>query len=455
MKIAYIASGAAGMYCGMCLHDNTLAAALLQAGEDVLLVPTYTPLRTDEQDVSLQRVFFGGINVYLQQKLALFRHTPWFLDALLDSPAILNWASSRAVSIDPAQLGDLTVAMLQGPEGNLRKELTKLVGWLARDVKPDIVHLSNAMLLAFAREIRQATGVPIVCSLSGEDVFLERVVEPFYSRARNLMKRWAGEVSAFVALNRYFADFMIDYVALEPQRVHVIRHGLNLEGHATRRPREPGQPVIIGFFARICHDKGLHHLAEAFALLARDEQLPPLRLEIAGYLASGDKPYLHQIEQSLKAAGLGNRYAYRGELDRPQKIDFLQSLDVMSVPTVYRESKGISVLEAMANGVPVVLPAHGAFPELINETGGGLLHEPENTQSLVAALRRLITDHDFNQACSARASQAIRQEYTAAKMARQTIELYKQVLAEHNAGRATIPPGAQPAQVSAGQRPSP
>src|ERR1043166_8999910 len=106
MKIVYVASGAAGMYCGMCLHDNTLAKAMLALGEEVLLVPTYTPLRTDEPNVSkLPPMMFGGINVYLQQKLALFRHTPWFLDKLLDRPSLVNLASKLSWSVDPSKLG--------------------------------------------------------------------------------------------------------------------------------------------------------------------------------------------------------------------------------------------------------------------------------------------------------------------------------------------------------------
>jgi glycosyltransferase involved in cell wall biosynthesis len=431
----------------MCLHDNTLAAALLDAGEEVLLIPTYTPIRTDEHDVSLHRVFFGGINVYLQHKMSLFRHTPWFFDALLDSPKILNWASSRAVSIDPAQLGDLTVAMLEGPEGNLRKELAKLVRWLAEEVKPDVVHLSNAMLMAFAGEIARATRAPIVCSLSGEDVFLERIVEPYYTRARTLMKRWAGDVAAFVSLNRYYADFMIDYVSLDAERVHVVRHGLNLEGHGRRRTRPDAEPVTMGFFARVCHDKGLHQLADAFLRLRDDPSLPPLRLHVAGYLAAADKPYLAGIESKLHAAGVGESYQYLGELDRSGKIEFLQSLDVMSVPTVYRESKGLSVLEAMANGVPVVVPNHGTFPELIADTRGGLLFEAGHVDSLADALRRLIVDRELNKTCGENAWQAIRDRYHAKAMAQETLALYRRVLAENGgtpasvaAGRFVVPP---------------
>src|SRR5688572_21808084 len=147
MRIAYLAAGAAGMYCGSCLHDNTLAAALLKLGEDVILAPIYTPIRTDEVDVSQPRVFYGGINAYLQQKFPIFRRTPRWLDGWLDHPALLRLATKNAASVDASKLGDMTVSMLQGEQGNQRKELEKLVDWLVDDVKPDVVHLSNSMML--------------------------------------------------------------------------------------------------------------------------------------------------------------------------------------------------------------------------------------------------------------------------------------------------------------------
>src|SRR5262245_33522993 len=208
MRIAYITAGAAGMYCGSCLHDNTLAAALLKLGEDVLLVPTYTPLRTDEPNVSIPRVFFGGINVYLQEKVPLFRHTPWWIDRLLDNPALLNSLSGRAGTVDPKQLGDLTVSMLRGEEGHQYKELEKLVNWLITQVKPDVIHLSNSMQLGMAREIHRYSGPPIVCQLSGEDLFLEKLTAPHYEQARSLLRERAADVDAFVAINHYYADFM-------------------------------------------------------------------------------------------------------------------------------------------------------------------------------------------------------------------------------------------------------
>jgi glycosyltransferase involved in cell wall biosynthesis len=457
MRIAYITAGAAGMYCGSCLHDNTLAAALLELGEDVILVPMYTPLRTDEPDVSIRRVFFGGINVYLQEKLPLFRHTPWWMDRFLDHPALLNSLSGRAGSVDPAKLGDLTVSMLRGEAGNQRKEVEKLVHWLLTDIKPDVVHLSNSMQLGMVRMIRERGGPPVVCQLSGEDLFLEKLPPPHYDRARELLRERAEEVDAFVAINRYYADFMANYLNVDRSRIHVIPHGLNLEGHRqppvttsgslpvttsgslplagrAREGESPNvsndAPRIIGFLARICEDKGLHLLVDACEQLAQRTDLPPFELHAAGYLGEGDRPYLEKLQSRANAGPLAGRFKYVGELDRAEKIAFLQSLDIFSTPTVYRESKGLPALEAMANAVPVVLPDHGSFTEMVADTGGGLLHRPLDPADLAERIAELLRDPARATQLGLNGQFAIHDRYHAAAMARQTLELYRQLAAK-------------------------
>lgn len=444
MRIAYITAGAAGMYCGSCLHDNTLAAALLALGEDVLLVPTYTPLRTDEQDVSIGRVFFGGINVYLQEKVPLFRRTPWWFDRLLDNPALLERLSKRASSVDPAQLGGMTVSMLRGEAGNQRKEVEKLVHWLLADVKPDVVHLSNSMQIGIARMIRERGGPPVVCQLSGEDLFLEKLRPPFYEEARAHLRERAGDVDVFVALNRYYADFMAEYLAVDRSKIQVIPHGLNLEGHsATNLPAKKlaDRLQVVGYFARICEDKGLHLLVEACELLANRSDVPPFELRAAGYLGDGDRPYLKKLEDRAAAGLLAGRFRYLGELDRSQKIAFLQSLDIFSTPTVYRESKGIPALEAMANGVPVVLPDHGSFAEMIADTGGGVLHRPMDAGHLAEKLAELLLDLVRARELGLAGQQSIQDRYHAEAMARQTVELYERLTAGKKA--ATTGPEGQ------------
>jgi glycosyltransferase involved in cell wall biosynthesis len=431
MKIAYITAGAAGMFCGSCLHDNTLAAALLDLGEDVLLVPTYTPIRTDEVDVSVRRVFFGGINVYLQQKFSLFRSTPWWLDRILDHPGLLDRVSQRGVSIQPAELGDMTVSMLRGEAGHQRKEIEKLVAWLVNEVRPDVVHLSNSMMIGMARMIKANCGPPVICQLSGEDLFLEKLLPPHYEQARDLLRERAAAVDAFVAMNRYYADFMADYLSVDRGKVQVIPHGLKLEGHGTRHKSPRGETRAIGYLARICHDKGLHLLVDACERLARRDDLPPFVLSVAGYLGAADRGYFDSLRDRIEAGPLGGRFEYLGELDRAHKIKFLQSLDVFSVPTVYRESKGLPVLEALANAVPVVLPDHGSFSEMIADTGGGLLCRPHDPADLAEKLAELLRDPIRAAQLGLAGQQAMENRYHAQAMARQTLDLYRQ-LCSHN-----------------------
>jgi len=436
MRLLHLVAGAGGMYCGACLHGNTLAAALAKAGHEALLVPLYTPIRTDEESVSIERVAFGGVNVYLQQRSGLFQRTPAFVDRLLDHPALLRRLGNRGSAVRPEMLGELTVSMLRGEEGRQRKELDKLIGWLAREVRPEVVHLSTVLLAGLARQITRQLGAPVVATLSGEDAFLERLPEPHYSEARDVLRERCGDLAALVALNRYYADFMAEYLPVPRQRVHVIPAGLNLAGHSPfpvlhpaaqeKGPRRGGQ-VTVGFLGRICPDKGLHQLAEAFCLLSQDRGLGPLELRAAGYMADSDRPYLAEIEAGLAGRGLGDRFRYLGALDRAGKIAFLQSLDVMCLPTVYQESKGLPVLEAWANGVPVVVPAHGAFPEMIEDTGGGLLFAPHDVTSLAEALKQLIEDPRLAAECGRRAQEAVHQRYHADLMAQRTIALYEKV----------------------------
>ncbi len=412
------------MVCGSCLHDNTLAAALLELGEDVLLVPTYTPLRTDEPNVSQRRVFFGGINVYLQQKWRLFRHTPAWLDRLFDRPALLRLLAGRASTVDPAQLGGLTVSMLRGELGNQRKELNKLVDWLLAEVQPEVVHLSNSMMLGLARTITKRCGPTVVCSLSGEDLFLEKLAPPYYADARRLLCERAAEVDAFVAMNHYYADFMADYLKVDRQRIHVIPHGLRLEGFGARLRQSTDSPRRIGFLARVCADKGLHLLVEACARLASRDDLPLFELHAAGYLGLGDRGYLKNLVARAATSHPAFRFVYHGELDRTEKIAFLQSLDLFSTPTVYPESKGLPVLESLACAVPVVLPRHGAYPEFIADTDGGLLCRPQDADDLAEKLAQLLRDPEQAALLGQAGQQAIGDRYHAAAMAKNTLALY-------------------------------
>ena len=425
MKIAYIAAGAAGMYCGTCIHDNTLAAALQRKGHDVALIPTYTPLRTDETDVSIDRVFYGGINVYLQQKSSLFRHTPWMLDRLFDRPSLLNGLSRFSASTSAQDLGALTISVLQGEEGQQKKELAKLVKWLKDVYQPDLVQLTNSMFVGFAKEMKKALGVPILCALQGEDIFLEALIEPYKSEALKLLQARAADVDGYIAPCQYYADFMAEYLDIPPNKIDVVHLGLNLTEHGTCEKNLPETPFVIGYLARICPEKGLHLLVDAFYRLTTQVGSDNLQLKVAGYLGKKDELYLEQLIKQIDGWGLSDVFDYWGEVDRHQKIDFLKGLHVLSVPTTYKEPKGLFILEALANGVPVVQPRHGTFPELIGATDGGILVDAESPDAIAEGISQLMNNPSYREQLGQQGKEAVHRGFSDNVMAEATLAVYR------------------------------
>jgi glycosyltransferase involved in cell wall biosynthesis len=425
MKILSITAGAADMYCGSCLRDNALAAELIARGHDVTLLPMYTPTLTDERNVSREKVFFGGISVYLQQYVPLFRKSPRFLDRLWDSGLMLKLASRRSISTSPKMLGELTVSMLRGEDGNQRKELRKLLDWLRREPPPDIVSLPYTLLIALAKPLREALGRPVYCTLQGEDLFLDGLAEPYRRESLELIRENVKHVDAFLAVSQYYADFMPGYLDIPRDKIHVVPLGIKLDGYE-RAPRERSQPFTVGYFARVAPEKGLHVLAETYGRLRRErEDFRGARLEVAGYLGADNKKYLDDITRRMEKWGLAGEFHYRGVLDRQQKIDFLRGLDVLSVPATYDEPKGIFLLEAMACGVPVVEPRRGGLTEVVEKTGGGLLVEPDDTAALADAIYRLYSDPALAAALGDNGFRAVREHYSVARMAERTLEVYE------------------------------
>lgn len=427
MKLLYLTAGAAEMYCGSCLRDNALATALRARGHDVVLMPIYTPTTTDEANVSSTKVFFGGISVYLEQNVPLFRHTPAFLDRLWDSDWALKLASRKQIKVDPTFLGEMTVSMLKGTDGYQKKEITKMVDWLRHESQFDLVSLPFALLISLAKPIKDALGCPVVCTLQGEDLFLDQLREPWKSEAMALIRAAVPHVDHFVAVSEYYAGFMVRYFGIPESRISVVPLGINLDGHGTAPARhEP--PYTIGYFARIAPEKGLHVLCEAYHHLRKREGLPDTRLVAGGYLLDEHRDYLRSCRQRMADWGLADHFTYAGAPDRAGKIALLQSFDVFSVPTTYADPKGLFLIEAMANGLPVVQPSHGAFPEIVAKTGAGLLVPPDDPVALAGALHALITDRARAAAFGSAAASGVRAHYTVAQAAERAEVVYEGVM---------------------------
>ncbi len=416
------------MYCGSCIHDNTLAAALIRKGHDVALIPTYTPIRTDEESVSIDRIFFGGINIYLQQKSAIFRKTPEFLDKLLDSPALLNWISRFSSNTDAKELGELTISMLKGEEGKFNKELRKLAKWLKESYQPDIIQLTNSMFVGVAKYLKQELHVPVLCAMQGEDIFLDDLIEPYKTQAFNLIRDNSKDVDGFIATSEYYTEFMADYLDVALEKIHEVKLGIKLQGHGDQQKNLEDGVFTIGYLARICPEKGLHQLVKAFHQLSTKNKNLKIKLKAAGYLGKKDHVYFEDIRKKIQSLDLSEDFEYCGEVDRRQKIEFLNSIDVLSVPTIYKEPKGLFVLEALANGVPVVQPRHGAFPEIIEATEGGLLVEPGSTVDLAEGIQKIIDFPDHKNEMGKKGKQAVHKYFSDDRMAEDTLAVFEQYL---------------------------
>jgi glycosyltransferase involved in cell wall biosynthesis len=327
--------------------------------------------------------------------------------------------------------------MLEGERGHQAKEIDKLVAWLREEPPFDVIVLPNALLISLAGPLARSTGRPVLCTLQGEDLFLEGLEAETRRRALSLIRQHAAHVTRFVAVSDYYAAFMADYLGLSSARIDVVPIGISLDGYAPRT-RTGGHPFTVGYFARIDPAKGLDRLCAVYRHMRRELGLPPSRLVAAGYLGHEHRPYLDACTQRMRDWELGAEFDYVGEVDRAQKIAFLRGLDVLSVPTPYAEPKGLFLLEAMACGVPVVQPRRGAYPEILDRTGGGLLVD-DHEEAIADGLMRVWRDPALAAVLGQQAAAGVRSAYGAGVMADRALDVYRGAAAE---GAARIPTAA-------------
>lgn len=436
MRIVQITPGSGdSFYCENCLRDAALVKAMRNLGHDVLMVPMYLPLQADrDQAVSNAPIFFGGINVYLQQKSALFRKTPRWLDRLFDSPALLRFVGRKADMTSAEDLGQTTVSMLRGEQGRQVKELERLVDWLdLQENKPDVVCLSNALLTGLAKRIKERLGVPVLNLLQDEDGFLNGLTSPYADQAWEILAERCRDVDAFIAVSRYYADAMQQRLGLNADRVHVVYTGISRDGYELpppavllRRAKKRGQVPTIGYLSRMCSDKGLDTLVDAFITLKKNEKLKNVRLRIAGGKTGYDEPFIAGLKAKLRSCGLISDVDFLADFGQAAKLDFLRSLSVLSVPEKQPIAFGLYVLEALAAGVPVVEPAHGVFPELLELTGGGVLCEPNDAQALAAAMEPLLLDPDLSRRLGRQGGEAVLEKFNVEQTAAEMVRIYKE-----------------------------
>lgn len=448
MKIVFLTPGTGSYYCGACMRDNMLARELHRAGHEVTILPMYLPLTIDGETLpGLDRtpIFFGGINVYLQQKLSVFRRTPAFLDRLLDGKRLLRWAARHSHMTSAKDHGEMTLQMLNVGASPFRKEWEKLLDWIARIGPPDVVALSNALLAGMTGEIFMRFGCPVIAFFQGEDSFLDGLPEPYRSQSWSAMGSALAQANALLAPSKFYADFMRERLGLAPGAIEVLHNGIALDGfrdaasglgaplmdsgdsHHGQDARAASPPHAIGYLARQTRDKGLELLVDAFIVLARELGDTNTRLKIAGAATAGDEPFIQEMKRRLARAGVAARVAWSPNLPREAKLSFLRGLSLFSVPATYAEAFGLYVVEAMACGVPVVQPESAAFPEILALGGGGECVPPRDAPALARTWQRLLADEPLRRRMGAEGRLSVEKHFSARRMADQFLQVTDRV----------------------------
>ncbi len=428
MRIVQLTPGAGGMYCGNCLRDNAVVAALRRRGHEVTMLPLYLPLKTDEVDESHGApVFFGGVNVYLEQLApSLMGRLPNWLHDLLDSPRLLRWVGTAAARTRPEQVGELTLSMLRGEQGNQNREIDELVAWLAAHERPQVISLSNALLVGMLRRLKRDLGVAVAVTLQGEDTFVDALPERNRQAAWDVLGERLAEADLLVAPSQYYADRMVGRLHLPKDRIHIVPNGINLEGW---RPSERRvDPPTLGYLARLCPEKGLDRLVDAFLRIRAGGRVPDLRLHLAGGLGPGDQRFVEAQKRRLESAGLLGAVEFHPNLEHAAKQEFLRGLSVFSVPAHYGEAFGLYLVEAMAAGIPVVQPATAAFPELVEASGGGLICRADDAGDLAARILEVLLDPALAARLGQAGRRAAEQVYNSDSVAGRLAELYHGLL---------------------------
>src|SRR5436190_2537317 len=433
MKSIHVLPGSGdNFYCENCVRDNATVRALVRAKQDVVAVPMYLPQIVDRVDeISKAPVFYGGINSYLQQVSGFFRWTPRWIDRLFDSRWMLKLAAKRAGSVRAAGLGELTLSVMKGAEGRQGKELDRLLRWLDGVDRPDLVHLSTPLLMGIGLAIRKRFGIPVVCTIHDEDVWIDAMEEPWRTRCWEAMAEGGRDVAAFISLSRWYGDLMGRRLKIDPERMHVIPMGVDA-GTEPSGPR-PGPPTI-GYLARMAESMGLPTLVEAYLKLKKTEKFKSLRLHLSGGKTADDAPYLERLRRQLTDEGVAADVTFFDEFDPKSRRAFLDTLSVLTVPTPGGVAFGTYVLEAGAAGVPVVEPRVGSYPELIEATGGGVLYEPNTADGLAGALGDLLGDEARRAELGRKGRESVERSFSLATMAQKMTELYRTLVPAAKAG---------------------
>ncbi len=427
MNIVQIIPGSGGsFYCGNCLRDSKYVVALREQGHEVIKIPMYLPIFADEHDIKEIPVFYGAISIYLKQLYPFFRKAPRWVDNLLNSKLLMKFAASMAGSTNAKGLEEMTVSMLMGEDGKQKEELELLVDWLAEHCKPDIVHISNALLLGLAHRIKERLNVPVVCSLQDEDVWVD-VMKPVYrEQVWKLMSEKAKDVDHFIAVSHYFSEAMQARLNLSADKVQSLYLGVDPADYEYIPTHNKGRN--IGYISRMCHENGFDIVVDAFIRLKKRAGFDDVKLIVTGGSTGSDTSYLKEIRKKLSGEKLNSQFEIIEDFEGSGRKEFFKKVSVVTVPVRNGEAFGMYLLESMASGIPVVQPALGAFPEIVNLSGGGIIYQPNTPETLCDALAGLLSDREKLDLLSLNGRKGVEINFNIHNHAKEMIAAYQSLL---------------------------
>lgn len=424
MKVVYIVPGFGGsFYCQNCISSLNLVNSLREQDHEAVLVPMYMPLRMDMPVEPDAPIFYGAINIYLEEKFPFLRHMPLWVENIFNSKILLNWVTKNSASTSPAGLEEMTISVMKGEDGIHKAELEHLVRWLKDSVCPDVIHLSNALLIGIAVRIKKELNIPVFCNLDDENFWLDNMREPYSSIGWDLIREGANTIDGFISASRFYSELVRKKIDIPAEKIHVIPKGVFLKKFVPGTPSF--DPPVIGFLSRMAESRGLGILVDAFILLKEDGTHQDLKLRISGGMAPQDKKFIRMIKKKLKRKGLYgdveiDPYLYQKDINK-----FYESLTVTSVPVPGGEAFGTFMLESMASGIPVVQPKAGGYPEIISNTGGGIVYEENTYENLAEVLSGLLNDPGKIIQMSHQGLDSIYKHYSAQKITGDLLKIYK------------------------------
>jgi len=423
MKITYLVPGSGGtFYCENCLRDWNFSDSLKGTDHDVTVIPMYLPLSVDHFNADTP-IFFGAVNLYLKQISPIFKRLPKFIKRFFDSERILKIAAKRSGSTNPVGLEHMTISMLKGEEGNQADDLDLLVNWLRDHEKPDVIHLSNALLSGLAKRLKTEIGCTIVCSLQDEDEWIDEMREPYLSESWKLIEKNSEYIDVFISVSHYYASLINDRINIPEEKIKIIHNSIC---NNSKRKKVTPENHTIGYMSKINSSYGADILFDAFLILKKEEQFKDLKLKYTGGYTDDHKKVVKTIKRKIKKFKLQNDVEIFDDLSTAGKQKFLDSISLFSVPARRKEAFGIQLLEAFAAQLPSVMPNHGAYPEVLNGSEAGVLYEPNNAENLADAIQTLLTDKERFEQLKENCHKAISETFNNKKQVDKILKIYKE-----------------------------